>query len=117
MYRSKVIAIALCGGLFALWTNHWTQEFTAKLNGFNEIGSIPSTTPAAGAPTGYTGAVLTDATGTLKFNLDKKASSASYTLTYTGSFTSAVQQAHIHFGKSRDFGGIDGLVVPDHGQA
>jgi hypothetical protein len=107
MYRSKVIATALCSGVFALCINHAdAQEFTAKLNGFNEIGSTPSTTPAAGAPTGYTGAVLTDATGTLKLNLDKKASQASYTLTYTGSFTSAVQQAHIHFGKSRDSGGI-----------
>jgi hypothetical protein len=27
-------------------------------------------------------------------------------LTYTGPFTSDVQQAHIHFGKSRDSGGI-----------
>ena len=54
MYRSKGIGITLCGGLFAFCINHTdAQEFTAKLNGFNEIGSIPSTTAAAGAPTGY----------------------------------------------------------------
>jgi len=41
MYRSKVIATALCSGVFALCINHAdAQEFTAKLNGFNEIGSI-----------------------------------------------------------------------------
>ena len=32
------------------------SEFSAHLTGFNEIGSIPTTTPAAGSPTGYTGA-------------------------------------------------------------
>jgi hypothetical protein len=86
------------------------QEFTAKLSGFNEIGSIPTTvtvtTLGTAAPTSYTGAILTDATGTLKLDLDKKAGQFAYTLTYTGPFTSDVQQAHIHFGKSRDSGGI-----------
>ena len=86
------------------------QEFTAKLSGFNEIGSIPTTvtvtTLGTAAPTSYTGAILTDATGTLKLDLDKKAGQFTYTLTYTGPFTSDVQQAHIHFGKSRDSGGI-----------
>jgi hypothetical protein len=101
---SKLIGTALCTGVFALWINQaGAQEFTAKLSGFNEIGSIPS---GATYTQSYTGAVLTDATGTLKLDLDKRASQASYTLTYTGPFTSAVQQAHIHFGKSRDSGGI-----------
>jgi len=86
------------------------EEFTAHLTGFNEIGSIPTTVtiPALGSatPTGYTGAVLTAATGTLHLDLDKKTNTIAYTLTYTGPFTSDVQQAHIHFGKSRDSGGI-----------
>jgi hypothetical protein len=73
------------------------------LLGFNEIGSIPSGATYAQS---YTGAVLTDATGTLHLDLDKKTSTIAYTLTYTGPFTSDVQQAHIHFGKSRDSGGI-----------
>jgi hypothetical protein len=77
------------------------QEFTAKLTGFNEIGSIPNGATYAQS---YTGAILTDATGTLKLDLDKK--TIAYTLTYTGPFSSDVQQAHIHFGKSRDSGGI-----------
>jgi hypothetical protein len=80
-----------------------SEEFKARLTGFNEIGSIPSGATYAQS---YTGAVLTDATGTLHLDLDKKKSSIAYTLTYTGPFTSDVQQAHIHFGKSRDSGGI-----------
>jgi hypothetical protein len=86
------------------------QEFEARLRGFNEIGSIPTsvtvTTTPSTVTTSYTGAVLTDATGTLHLDLDKKTSTIAYTLTYTGPFTSDVQQAHIHFGKSRDSGGI-----------
>ena len=34
----------------------YADDFSARLSGFNEIGSIPTTTPAAGSPTGYTGA-------------------------------------------------------------
>ena len=79
------------------------EQFKARLLGFNEIGSIPSGATYAQS---YTGAVLTDATGTLHLDLDKKTSTIAYTLTYTGPFTSDVQQAHIHFGKSRDSGGI-----------
>jgi hypothetical protein len=86
------------------------EEFTAHLTGFNEIGSIPTTVTitalGSATPTGYTGAVLTAATGTLHLDLDKKTNTIAYTLTYTGPFTSDVQQAHIHFGKSRDSGGI-----------
>lgn len=86
------------------------DEFTAHLTGFNEIGSIPTTVTitalGSATPTGYTGAVLTAATGTLHLDLDKKTNTIAYTLTYTGPFTSDVQQAHIHFGKSRDSGGI-----------
>lgn len=92
------------------------EEFSARLTGFNEIGSIPTsvTVPAGAIPsvpnpattvtTSYTGAILTDATGTLSLKLSKD--HIDYTLTYTGPFTSDVQQSHIHFGKSRDSGGI-----------
>jgi CHRD domain-containing protein len=79
------------------------QEFTAHLTGFNEIGSISAT--------GYTGAVLSDGTGTAKLDLNKKAGTITYTLTYsnvgtTPPQTGMVSQGHIHFGKSRDSGGI-----------
>ncbi len=87
------------------------EEFTAHLKGFNEIGSIPTTTPAATAPTGYTGAILSDGTGTATLDLDQKAGTIAYTLTYsnvgtTAPLTGTVLFAHIHFGKSRDSGGI-----------
>ena len=91
------------------------EEFTAHLKGVNEIGSIPTsvtvmTTPSTVA-TGYTGAVLSDGKGTAKLNLDKNAGTITYTLTYsnvgtTPPQTGTVSQAHIHFGKSRDSGGI-----------
>jgi hypothetical protein len=94
-----------------------TQEFTAHLKGFNEIGSIPGTfpavasTPSPASPTGYTGAILSDGTGTATLDLDQKAGTIAYTLTYsnvgtTAPLTGTVLFAHIHFGKSRDSGGI-----------
>ena len=78
------------------------QEFTAHLTGFNEIGDI--TGP-------YTGPILSDATGTAKLDLDRNADTINYTLTYsnvgtTPPLTGTVTQAHIHFGKSRNSGGI-----------
>ena len=93
------------------------QEFTADLKGFNEIGSIPSafpaiaSTPSLSSPTGYTGAVLSDGRGTAKLDLDKNAGTITYTLTYSNVGTTppqlgTVSQAHIHFGKSRDSGGV-----------
>jgi len=107
MRRSKLIGNALCTGVFALWLNHaGAQEFTAKLSGFNEIGTIPGAIPS-----GYTGAVLSKGTGTATLDLDQKAGTITYKLTYSNVGTTApqtgtVSQAHIHFGKSRDSGGI-----------
>jgi CHRD domain-containing protein len=109
MQRSKLIGTALSSGLLALWINHaGAQEFTAKLSGFNEIGSIPSGATYAQS---YTGAVLSGGTGTATLDLDQKAGAINYKLTYsnvgtTPPQTGMVSQAHIHFGKSRDSGGI-----------
>jgi len=82
----------------------WCQRsaVTADLKGFNEIGSIPAA---------YSGAVLSDGTGTAKLVLNKMAGTVTYTLTYsnvgtTPPQTGTVSQAHIHFGKTRDSGGI-----------
>ena len=55
--------------------------------------------------------VPSDGTGTAKLDLDRKAGIITYTLTYsnvgtTPPMTGTVTQAHIHFGKSRDSGGI-----------
>jgi CHRD domain len=111
MLRLKLLEASLVAAVVTFSASHgYADEFSARLNGFNEIGSIPTsvTVLTLGSPTatGYTGAVLTDATGTLHLDLDKKKGTIAYTLTYTGPFTSDVQQAHIHFGKSRDSGGI-----------
>jgi hypothetical protein len=109
MLRLKLSETILVAAVVAFTTGYsHADEFSARLNGFNEIGSIPTTVTVTAlgtaAPTSYTGAVLTDATGTLRLKLNKD--HFDYTLTYTGPFTSDVQQAHIHFGKSRDSGGI-----------
>jgi len=91
------------------------QQFTADLKGFNEIGSIPTTVTVPTTPTTvtttYTGAVLTDGAGTANLVLNKMAATVTYTLTYsnvglTPPQTGTVSQAHIHFGKTRDSGGI-----------
>ena len=109
MQGSKLIGTALSSGLLALCINHaGAQEFTAKLSGNNEIGSIPNGTAYAQS---YTGAVLSNGTGTVKLDLDQKTGMVTYTLTYSNVGTTApktgtVLFAHIHFGKSRDSGGV-----------
>lgn len=72
-----------------------TDEFSARLNGFNVTGGLNA----------ETGAILTDGIGTLQLALDRRSKMATYTLTYSG-LTSAVTQAHIHFGKVHVPGGI-----------
>ena len=71
-------AAALAATVVAFWASYTcAHEFTVQLKGFNEIGSIPTTVTVTAlgtaAPTSYTGAILTDATGPLKLDLDKKA--------------------------------------------
>jgi hypothetical protein len=98
MRWDKIIVTVLAAGVVALWGSYaHAEEFSARLSGFNEIGGVGA---------GETGAILTDATGTLHLTLDKNSSTIAYTLTYTGPFSSAVQQAHIHFGKLHVAGGI-----------
>jgi CHRD domain len=80
-------------------------EFSARLNGFEELGSLPSATAFP------TGAILSDGTGTVSLTLNNKAGTIDYTLTFsnvgtTPPGTGTVTQAHIHFGKARDSGGI-----------
>jgi len=101
MRRYEFIAVA--AAVVALSANYArAQAFRAQLAGFNEIGEI------AGP---YTGAILSAGTGTVKLDLDQNAGTINYTLTYsnvgtTSPLTGTVTQAHIHFGKSRDSGGI-----------
>jgi len=116
MRRHKLIGTALCAGVLTLWGGRAdAEEFSARLTGFQELGSLPNVTQNAmtGVVTAMnpTGAVLSNGTGTLKLDLDEKAGTATWTLTYsdvgtTKPKTGTVSQAHIHFGKSRDSGGI-----------
>ena len=109
MRRQKLIEAAVVAGVVALWGGvaHAdggganTEEFSARLNGFNVTGALPS----VANPAAETGAILTGGTGTVQLDIDKKAQTATYTLTYSG-LTSPVLQAHIHFGKVHVPGGI-----------
>jgi hypothetical protein len=86
------------------------QEFIAHLTGFDEIGEITGLYQNGdGVP--YTGAILSEGTGTARLYLDQQAGTIGYTLTYanvgtTPPLTGTVTQAHIHFGKTRNSGGI-----------
>jgi CHRD domain len=81
----------LCGGSLA-----YAQEFSARLNGFEEVGGLGA---------GETGAILSDGKGTLSFDVDKKQKQITYSLTYSG-LSAVATQAHIHFGKLHVAGGI-----------
>jgi hypothetical protein len=104
MLRLKILEAGLVAAVVTFSASYsCAEDFSAKLSGFNEIGSISAT--------GYTGAVLSDGTGTAKLDLDQKAGTIAYSLTYsnvgtTPPKTGTVLFAHIHFGKSRDSGGI-----------
>jgi hypothetical protein len=77
------------------------QDFSARLNGFQELG----------AQNDESGAILSSGRGTLDLTLDTKAGTIAYTLSYSNVGTTApgtgtVTQAHIHFGKEHVAGGV-----------
>jgi hypothetical protein len=86
MLRLKLLGVGVVAGAVSLSASYaCAEDFSAKLSGFNEIGSIPTsvtvpTTPSTVA-TGYTGAVLSDGRGTVKLELDKNAGTIAYSLT------------------------------------
>jgi hypothetical protein len=106
MFRLKLIEASLVAAFVTFAASYgYAAEFSARLNGFNELGSLPS---AMAFPTG---AVLSDGAGTVNLRLNQTAGTIDYELTYskvgtTPPKTGTVSQAHIHFGKSRDSGGI-----------
>jgi CHRD domain len=121
MFRLKLLEASLVAAGVTFSAGYgYAEDFSAQLNGFNEIGSIPTavTIPAIIPPatsvsvsTGYTGAILSDGRGTVKLDLDKTAGTIAYELTYsnvgtTPPKTGTVLFAHIHLGKSRDSGGV-----------
>lgn len=63
--------------------------FSASLSGFNEV---PLT-------------ILSPGSGSIQLNIDRSASTVSYTLSYADT-TTPVTQAHIHFGKKHTAGGV-----------
>lgn len=101
--RFNCIGAAVLGSALVLWggtvladdNSGKTQEFSATLSGFNEIG----------AQNNESGAVLSDGTGKFELDLDKQSQTATYKLTYS-SLSSSVTQAHIHFGKVHVAGGV-----------
>jgi CHRD domain len=122
MLRLKILEAGLAAAVVTFSAGYGSaDEFSARLSGFNEIGSIPTTvtvpaipsvpSPALTVTTSYTGAVLSNGSGTVKLDLDRNAGTIAYTLKYqnvgvTPPKTGAVLFSHIHFGKSRDSGGI-----------
>jgi hypothetical protein len=114
MRRYNLIGTALCAGVLVLWgRGAQAEEFSARLDGFQELGSLPNVNLTANPQTAAnpTGAILSDGMGTAKLSLHRAAGSIDYELTYsnvgtTPPLTGTVTQAHIHFGKARDSGGI-----------
>jgi CHRD domain-containing protein len=102
MRRIKLIEVILAAAVVAfLATSAHAEEFFARLNGFQELGQQNN----------ETGAILSNATGTLNLTLDKNTGTATFTLTYsnvgtTPPLTGTVTQAHIHFGKVHSTGGV-----------
>ncbi len=102
MRRSLLACAALTGAVLAVspaWADRDgdSEKFRARLSGFNEVGGVGA---------GQTGAILSGGTATAEVELDKSAGTATYTLTISGNFSSAITQAHIHFGKTHVGGGI-----------
>jgi hypothetical protein len=112
MRRNVLVSAALAAVYVVLGThaNADSENFSAVLSGFEEVGALPSVNPGTTEPETFTfptGAILSTGTGTIQLNLDKTNKSISYTLTYSSfSSSTTIQQAHIHFGKRHVPGGI-----------
>jgi hypothetical protein len=92
IHRHGVIAIAVSAAI-AFSANYASgQEYSARLNGFEELGGLSDQTAM------NSGAILTKGKGDFKLHLDKSNLTATYELTYS-ELTSTASMAHIHFGK------------------
>ena len=92
-YKLRRIGLAFAV-LVSVGTLAKAEQFSAKLNGLQEVGGVGA---------GQTGAIFTSATGTLHMNVSPN--SISYRLSYSDT-SAPVTQAHIHFGKKHVGGGI-----------
>src|SRR5438445_2505152 len=96
------LAMGLCVlGLGAMWIvraddadDDGTVKFTAKIDGFQELGSLNA----------ETGAILSDGKGTLTLTLDRSLKKIDFELKYSD--LTGVRQSHIHFGRVHTPGGI-----------
>jgi len=102
MRRDKLMKAVLLNTLIVFSAGYvYAEDFKARLDGFQELGALNA----------QTGAIRSNGSGTLRLNLDKNSGTATFTLTYTDVGTTApltgtVTQAHIHFGKRHDSGGV-----------
>jgi hypothetical protein len=102
MRRDELTKAVLLTTLIVFWAGYvYAEEFKARPDGFQELGALNT----------QTGAIRSNGSGTLRLNLDKNSGTATFTLTYTDvgttqPLTGTVTQAHIHFGKRHDSGGI-----------
>ena len=83
------------GHVYAAGRSCQSKDFSATFSGFEELGEINA----------ETGAIFSPGTATLDLDIDRKAGTITFKLKYSG-LTSAVTQAHIHFGKEHVAGGI-----------
>ena len=74
------------------------SDFSARFSGFQEIGGLGA---------GETGAIFSPGKAHLDLDLNRKAQTLKFRLTYSGFPSStSITQAHIHFGKIHVAGGI-----------
>ena len=96
MRQYKLVLAIVAIAVVALSSRYaQAEEFSARFSGFNEVGGLGA---------GETGAILSDGKATLRLDLNKRAGTIDYTLTYSD--LTSVAQAHIHFGKVHVAGGI-----------
>jgi len=97
--RCNILAMTLGTVAFMLLSAHAdAADFSATFSGFQEIGGLGQ---------GETGAIFSPGTATLQLDLNRKAHTLKFKLTYSGfPSTTTVQQAHIHFAKVHVAGGI-----------
>lgn len=80
------------------------EEFHATFSGFNEVGALNA----------ETGSILSDGKATLNLNLDRKAQTLTFKLTFSN-LSTPVTQSHIHFGKVHVPGGVIAFLCSNLG--
>jgi hypothetical protein len=97
--RSTIIAALILGLVYASADGFVPQAFATHLSGYNEVPPV-----------------FTTGTGFLTLQISDDSLSINYQLTYSG-LSSAVTQAHIHFGERPVNGGIIVYLCDNTGKA